>query len=234
MVKASVIIPTLNEAKRISRCFEFLSHQTFKDFEIIVVDSGSEDETADIARSMGARILYEPRLGVSVAKNFGAAEARGEILIFTDADTVHPSRWIEKIMGHFSDEKVACVFGPVKPADPGPLDNAIYAIATDYLPRFAIAFGFAIAHGSNQAFRRDIFLKAGGYDERLNVLEDNELPNRIKAFGKVVFDPDVWVLASTRRYRREGYIRTTMKYAAAYWNIYVKKIRQPMEYVRIR
>jgi hypothetical protein len=91
-----------------------------------------------------------------------------------------------------------------------------------------------VAHGSNQAFRRETFIDAGSFDEKLNVLEDNELPNRIKGRGKVVFDRSAWTVVSSRRFDREGYVGPTIKYFSAYWNIYVLRKRTELEYKAVR
>lgn len=234
MVKVSVIVKTLNEGAYVKRCLESLKQQNFKDFEVIVVDSGSSDKTVEVAQKMGARVLHEPRFGVSVACNFGAEEAKGELLAFTDADTLHPLSWLEKIVKDFSDPQVACVFGPVKPLGAGLHHKLLFFLSTNLAARIAYSFGFMLAHGANESFRRDAFRKAGGYDERLNVLEDNELANRIKKFGKVVFDPSVYVLTSIRRVRQEGYLKSTQRFISACINIYVKGKRARVEFPEYR
>jgi len=223
MVKVSVIIPTLNEEWRLPGCMDSLAAQTFKDFEIVVVDSGSEDDTVALAKKRGAKVFYEPRLGFAVAKNFGASEADGGILVFNDADSLHPPDWLAKIVEHFAWRDVVAVLGPIKPIEKGLMHQVMFTITTDWVPRITAMFGFYVAQASNQAFRKNAFMKVGGYDERLRMLEDNELPNRIKRAGKVVFDPNIWVYSSARRYEKEGYFKATKRFLEAYWKIYVQK-----------
>ena len=230
MVKVSIIIPTLNEAKRLPRCIESIRNQIFKDFEIIVVDSGSEDGTPEIARRMGAKVIYEPKLGFAVAKNFGASEAEGEILVFTDADTLYPQGWLARVVSHFEKKHVVAAFGPLKPIERGRLHDIMFKISTNWVPRISALFGFYIAQAPNQAFRREAFRRCGGFDERLRMLEDNELPNRIKKLGKMVFDPDQWVYSSARRFEKEGYITSTRRFLGAYWTIYFQKKAAADEY----
>ena len=86
----SVVIPTLNEGPVIERCLKSLSEQTYKDFEIVIVDSGSKDGTLRIARKYKSRIIDEPRRGVPLARNRGAREAKGDIVVCTDGDAVYP------------------------------------------------------------------------------------------------------------------------------------------------
>ncbi len=223
MVKVSIIIPTLNEEQMLPRCLESLEKQSFEDFEVIIVDSGSEDDTVAIARIHGAKVVFEPKLGFAIAKNFGAAEAAGEILVFTDADSLYPEDWLARIVPHFTQKGVVAVIGPIKPMERGIIHRAMFALTTGILPHITSLFGFYVAQAANQAFRRSAFEKVGGYDERLRMLEDNELPNRIKKAGKVVFDTSIWVYSSARRYEKEGYIRATMRFLGAYWKIYFRK-----------
>lgn len=228
-----MIIPTLNEERRLPICLDSLAEQSFRDFEIIIVDSGSEDETVEIARKRGAKVVYEPKLGFAVAKNFGASEADGEILVFTDADSLYPRDWLARIVWQFSRKSgkdVVAVVGPIRPLERGTLHRFMFALSTEWLPRITALFGFYIAQAPNQAFRRSAFEKVGGYDERLRMLEDNELPNRIRKVGKIVFDPAVWVWSSARRYEREGYLRATLRFLGAYWKIYFQKKAAAEEY----
>lgn len=222
-MKVSIVIPTLNEEEMLPRCLESIEKQSFGDFEIIIVDSGSEDGTVAIARRHGAKVVFEPKLGFAIAKNFGAAEASGDILVFTDADSLYPEDWLARIVPHFAHKGVVAVIGPIKPMERGIIHRVMFALTTGIGPHITSLFGFYVAQAANQAFRRTAFEKVGGYDERLRMLEDNELPNRIKKAGKVVFDPSIWVYSSARRYEKEGYIKATMRFLGAYWKIYFKK-----------
>ena len=234
MATVSIIIPTLNEEQRLPRCLESLGKQSFEDYEIIVVDSGSSDKTVEIAKKRGARVLYEPRLGVSVAKNFGASEAGGDILVFTDADSTYPEGWLKRMVSHFKDRKVIAAFGPIKPMERKLIHVFLFDLTTNVIPGIAALFGFFMAHGPNQSFRRTAFEKVGGFDERLRILEDNELPNRIKREGKIVFDPWLFVYASTRRFEKEGYFAATVRFLRAYWRIYFQKKSFEEEYPAYR
>lgn len=93
----SVIIPALNEEKYLPRCLESLSHQSRKEhFEIIVVDGGSIDRTAEIAEEYAHKVIVKPS-PVGVARNLGAKHAEGKILAFIDADTMACKSWTEEI-----------------------------------------------------------------------------------------------------------------------------------------
>jgi len=230
MPKVSIIIPTLNEEARLPFCLNSLEGQSFRDFEVVVVDSGSEDRTVAVARKHGAKVVYEPRLGFAVAKNFGAGESDGELLVFTDADSLYPEDWLARIVQRFARKDVVAVIGPIRPIEGGLLHKLMFKLATDWLPRLTALFGFYVAQAPNQAFRRSAFEKVGGYDEGLRMLEDNELPNRITGVGRVTFEPSIWVYSSARRYEKEGYIRATLRFLGAYWKIYVQKREAAEDY----
>jgi glycosyltransferase involved in cell wall biosynthesis len=219
----SVIIPTLNEGKVISRCMKSLSKQTYKDFEIVVVDSGSTDGTLEIVKRYKGRVIYEPRRGVPLARNRGVRESKGDIVVNTDGDSAYPSDWLEKIAKHFEDRDVVAVGGPIAPDENTLKHRLIFKVTTNYFARFAKWFGFVVFQGSNSSFRKDAYKKAGGYNEKIRTLDDNEFPNRIKKLGKVVFDPSLVVVTSTRRFDKAGYLRETLHYWKAYIDLYILK-----------
>lgn len=226
----SVIIPTLNEGKVIKRCLESLSRQTFKDFEIVVVDSGSTDGTLEIIKKYGGRVIYEPKRGVALARNRGVKGSKGDIVVHTDGDSAYPHDWLAKIAKHFEDKDVVAVGGPIAPAENKLKHRIIFKVTTNYFPRVAMLFGFVAFQGSNSSFRKSTYKKAGGYNEGLRTLDDNEFPNRIKKFGKVVFDPSLVVVSSTRRFEKAGYLRETLHYWKAYIDLYVLRKGRTDEY----
>ena len=111
----SVVIPARNEEREIGRCLDSLARQTFRDFEVIVVDNGSMDRTASLARSRRVRVIEEPRRGFSPARQAGFEAASGSIVASTDADTVVPPDWLARIEQAFKEQPQAVgVFGPFR------------------------------------------------------------------------------------------------------------------------
>ena len=114
-MKVSVIIPAYNEEKVIQYCLESLKNQTFKDLEVIVIDDGSTDKTKELIER--AKLLTQNHKGPGEARNFGAKQAKGEILVFVDADMTFDRDFIKELVepivkgeskGTFSkDEKVS-------------------------------------------------------------------------------------------------------------------------------
>jgi len=92
----SVIIPALNEEKRIEQCLQSLKNQSYGDFEIIVVDGGSRDGTVEITRRY-AKVIKQKSRTIGGARREGAMVAKGDILAFTDADTILDCNWLSSI-----------------------------------------------------------------------------------------------------------------------------------------
>lgn len=102
--KVSVVIPTYNNATLLHETLDGVGRQTFKDFEIIVVDDGSTDNTAEAVRGYGAKVCYayQPNQGPAAARNRGVGLARGEFIAFCDHDDVWNERHLEKLLDCFS------------------------------------------------------------------------------------------------------------------------------------
>lgn len=174
----SVVVPARNETSRLPACLEAVWTQKRSPFEleVIVVDNGSTDATAQIARSLGASVVVEAREGRSNARNAGMAAARGRIVVFLDADCIPQPGWLEKIMDAFKDKEVGCAAGEI-----------VNELRDDPLSRFMIASGhlsqadnfrhpfLPYAGAGNVAFRKDVLDKIGGFDPRLPDGEDADL-----------------------------------------------------------
>jgi len=168
LTSISVVIPALDEAERLGRCLDSLLDQTRQADEIIVVDNGSEDDTAKIALSYGARVLSYPRPSyrhedIGVVRQIGVENARGDIIISTDADTTHPIDWIEKIEGYFSaNPRLVMVGGPVYLRKRHWFHDWGVGIS-NFWRSYLAGWGIPFMYGGNTAYRKNAFLVAGGY-----------------------------------------------------------------------
>src|SRR5206468_11715110 len=118
-MKLSIIVPAHNEELYLADCLmsvamEIKANHDRGPFEVIVVNNASTDRTAEIAaRFPGVRVAYEPRKGLTRARQRGLVEAQGQILAYVDADTRMPSGWVRQVLDLFkSDDQVVCVSGP--------------------------------------------------------------------------------------------------------------------------
>jgi len=139
-LSVSVVIPTFNAGSDLARLLSALKQQSLVPLDVVVVDSGSRDETLVAAEQFGATIVhYKERFDHGLARDAGIAAARGEIVVLTvqDAEPAAPD-WLEKLTRHFSDASVAGVFSRQIPPPDGPLELQIKADldATSDLPEF--------------------------------------------------------------------------------------------------
>lgn len=182
---ASIIIPALNEEKFIGDCLRSLRAQTVPAY-IIVLDNGSTDKTVEIAKEYADKVLVLPGLSLRDMKQLGVETAKTPIVVTTDADTVAPPEWLEKLLRHFSDPKVVAVGGPVRPLEP----NTVSSLYTNSLSNIAQA---GLLCDANMAFRRDVMLGSGGY-AHLKRGWDWELSSKLSRYGRVVYDPEAYVV----------------------------------------
>ena len=114
MPRISVVIPSLNEEKYLPILLESLKNQTFKDYEVIVADAGSKDQTIEIAKTYGAKVVAGGMPGPG--RNRGAEAATGEFLFFFDSDVVLPTDFLEKAITEMDDlyiDLATCEFLPL-------------------------------------------------------------------------------------------------------------------------
>ena len=210
----SVVIPAYNEEKYIDKCLESLKNQTFpkEKFEIIVVDNGSTDKTVKIAKKYGVRVVYEKRRGIAYARQRGLLSAKGEIVCGTDADTILPPNWLEKIYDKFrNDKKLVGLGGGFEFWDDRSIFSKIICKMISMLGFLMSKTPRPILVGYNHSFRRTIILSRGGYETELgarHTLDDIALAIKFKRCGKFIYDPNLKVLTSSRRLKKHpiGYL----------------------------
>ena len=169
----SVIVPTFNAATTLPALLQSLSDQSYKDFEIVVIDDASRDRTSYIARSYKCKLISLPEnQGPAFCRNIGAQYARGRILVFTDSDCRADRYWLENIDKFFSQNDAEAIMGRVVLMPSTVLGDSISALG--FPAGGAIGFekiwrvdqyGFTDSLSScNCAIRKDIFDKIGGFD----------------------------------------------------------------------
>ncbi|MBI4053006.1 MAG: glycosyltransferase [Candidatus Diapherotrites archaeon] len=202
----SVIIPTLNEAKFIERCISSFQTQSVPrhDFEIIVSDSSSNDNTAEIARKIADRVVVCERMSATHGRNEGAKLASGKFLVFVDADTVVGKHFIEGVV--WALEKGIAATGPIFALEKDSLRMRLFLQYWSFQSLVSTAIGFPIFPGFNFAVRRNVFEKAGGFQEK-RTGEDIDLSLRLARLGKTVFSENMVVFTSTRRLKEQGIIK---------------------------
>lgn len=210
----SVIIPARNAAKTVGACIlAVLSQSLPRDsYEVIVVDDGSTDATGAIARSHGARVVPQPPLGTAMARNTGARAARGEILLFLDADCLPALDWLAQMIAPFNDPSVVGVKGAYVTQETGLLPRLIQTEYDDRYRRLEDGAALDVVDGYAAAFRRSAFLAAGGFDPSLVAAADVDLSCRLSTNGqRLVFAPRAKVYHTHDATLRE-YVARKLRY----------------------
>jgi len=203
--KISFIIPTRNEEKYIEDCLKSIKKQTKKNYEVIVVDTLSKDNTLKIAKKYGAKIIKESRRGVAIARNKGAKYAKGDILVFADADVRFEKDFTKKIEEKFKDDIIGGIFN-LTFFDGNGFDKFAFRF-WNFVIKNLIRAGFIITNGSCFVYDKKIFKKVKGFDERLFTNEDNDLARRVAKLKRFCFFDDIVIYTSARRVKKKGYLR---------------------------
>jgi glycosyltransferase involved in cell wall biosynthesis len=177
----SVIIPTYNRAYIVSRAIESVLDQTFQDFEIIVVDDGSTDQTAAVVKEfISEKIIYvsQTNAGVSAARNHGADRASGKFLLFLDSDDYLSNGSLEIYHKALSEDNFLLLLGYCM------FENAKGKIENKIMPWKS---GDSFSHPLTGSFviQKTLFKKLGGYDEKLFYSETSDLFLRLRMDKKI-------------------------------------------------
>ena len=194
----SVVIPVFQAARHLEKCLKSLADCVPAPLEVIVVDDGSTDQSAQVGQECGAKVLKTGgRLGPAYARNIGAAAASGDILFFIDADVCVRPETISRLLWRFSERPDAdAVIGSY---DTEPASRDFLSLYKNLMHAFfhqsARAEAWTFWSGCG-AIRKSTFNELGGFDVRYErpAIEDIELGYRLKNAGKtIILDRDLQV-----------------------------------------
>jgi lipopolysaccharide/colanic/teichoic acid biosynthesis glycosyltransferase/glycosyltransferase involved in cell wall biosynthesis len=219
-IMISVIIPVCNGAATIGGCIQALQQQTLPRlcYEIIVIDHGSSDETPRLAQEAGATVICRPGSAAG-ARNAGVGAAAGAIVSFTDATCAPAPDWLAQITSPFQEANVIGCKGVYGNKRPGVMARFVQLEYEEKYSRLSRQKQIDFIDTYSAAYRRDVLLANGGFDERFLWLEDQELSFRLAARGyRLIFQPAA-VVYDHQRATLRGYF--CKKRAIGYWKAQV-------------
>jgi O-antigen biosynthesis protein len=215
--KVSVVVCSCNGAQTIAETLAALENLEYPDYEIIVVDDGSTDQTSAIASKHNFRLIRTKNNGLSVARNLGLEAAAGEIVAYIDDDAYPDPHWLTYLAAAFLRTEHVGIGGPniavpgdgaiadcVANAPGGPVHVLLSDDSAEHIP------------GCNMAFRRDKLLAIGGFDPRFRVAGDDvDICWRLQEHGWTIgFAPSA-IVWHHRRNSIKSYLKQQFGYAKA-------------------
>lgn len=198
--KISIIIPVLNEAGSLPQTIASLP--SLKSIEIIVVDGGSQDNTPEIAKTLGVKII-QTQPGRASQMNAGAEVATGDILLFLHSDTLLPPNFGQWVLQSLRQPQTIAGAFQLQIDGPGIGLRVVEKLAN------ARSRILKMPYGDQAIFlRRSTFEKMGGYPP-LPIMEDFEMMRQLQKKGHIDIVP-VSAITSARRWQKLGVIKTTL------------------------
>ncbi len=266
-MKISFVIPAFNEEKNIPDCVRSIQAEIerFKmtrkdnvsksetdktkdailadfDFEIIVVNNNSKDNTKEVALALGVTVVDESNKGIIWARKAGLEASTGDIIANIDADNRVPKGWLTTVYWYFEkDPDLLALSGPLEYYD----SPAYIRFGTYFFYVFGYIFDkiikllFGISglfQGGNYIVKKDAMKQIGGYDTSIVFYgEDTDIGKRISKIGKKIWTFDLPMLSSGRRIQQEGIVVMGYKYAINYlWTTFSKKPFHGEEYIDLQ
>lgn len=214
--KASVVVCAYNAAPTLGECLASIHALNYSDYEMIVVDDGSNDSTERIAEQAGVRVIRVEHRGLAAARNVGVEAASGEIVAFIDADARADRDWLYHLVETVVRSGAAAAGGPNFPPSPDSARAAAMAAAPG-LPREVRAVDDTLSQlcGCNMAIRKSALVKVDGFDSMFTRAGDDvDLSWRLTAAGETLAFAPGAIVIHERRATLGAYVRQQCGYGA--------------------
>ena len=201
IMKISIIIPTYNEEEYLPKLLESIKSQDFTDYEVIVADAQSDDNTREIAKDYGCVVVEGGLPGPG--RNRGAEVAQGEILLFLDSDLELTENYLSNVVEEFESEELGIAITQMTPLSEKKRDKYLHDLAN----WFMIAVENIKPHGAGCygiISKKELHDEVGGFDENLNFGEDTDYIERVAEISEFKVLRNARIGVSTRRLEEEG------------------------------
>lgn len=208
----SIIIPTHNEEHYLPKLLKCIKEQDYKDYEIIIGDSFSTDKTIEIARRYGCRIVKDmvPNGGPARGRNNGAKAAKGDMLLFMDADVRISDDFLHKAAAELKERKIDAAGCYLVPDSGNIFDKFNHFVLNSWFGVMQYIWPHMV--GQCIFSKKKIHRKLNGFDETILFAEDMDYVNRSRKFGKFRMLNSVKIISSTRRFKHENAYLLGLKY----------------------
>jgi len=210
----SVVITTKNSSRTLEKCLQSIKGQSYKNTELLVVDNNSTDSTKEIANKFTAKV-FNVGPERSAQRNFGAKESAGEYILIHDSDIYFHPDSVKECVEIMEKEKYDALILPEKSIGEGfwtkvkAFERSFY-VGNDYIE-------------AARFFKKDIFIKLGGYDENLYAGEDWDLTNRFKDGGYKIGRTKNFLEHDEGRLSFFGSSKKKKYYSKNFFDVYAKK-----------
>jgi len=218
----SIIIPTYNEEKYLPKLLNCIEKQSSKNYELIVADANSKDRTTQIAKRHGCKVVNGGM--PAVGRNNGAKSAKGDILLFLDADVQFDKDFLKNAVNEMQKRKLDVAGCYIKPLGSNVIDKIFFGIFNLWI---AITQSFyPNASGGGIFCRRNVHKKADGFDETIKLSEDMDYAKRCNKLGKFGILRTIKAYISVRRFEKEGRFKIGFKLLlSAVYRVFFGEIR---------
>ena len=202
----SVIIVTRNHSSYLAKCLNSVLNQTYKNFEIIIIDHNSSDNTADIIKSYDSDkikyFIYKKEKGIAAVRNFGIERSKGEYIFFTDSDCIASKNWIEEGMRLLIDNDIAGIEGKTI-AESQNFGASQHFVENEYGGHFQTC---------NIAYKKKTLIESGMFNENYKIAyEDIDLAMRIKKNSTIIFNPEMIIFHQLVKWSAKGLIANAFR-----------------------
>lgn len=219
MSKLSIVIPVYNDRENLSKCLNSLDKSIFKDYQLIVVDDGSSDDSGRVAKDRcDLLVRLDENAGQSCARNQGAVLAEAELLFFLDADIMVEPDTLDHILGAFTaNPDISALFCSYQSNTPPKNFVSQYKNLQHHFTHQIARREAATFCGGFGAIRRDVFMGVGRFDEHLRFMEDVQLGYRLNQQGhRILLCPSIQ-LTHNKRYSLYSLIKSDIFQRAVPW-----------------
>ncbi|MBN2881178.1 glycosyltransferase [Candidatus Woesearchaeota archaeon] len=207
MVELSIVIITKNEEKNLPRLLRSIEKQNYSDYEVIVSDAKSIDNTRKIARSFGCRVVNG---GLpSIGRNNGANAANGNIILFLDADSVLTKDFLRKNLKEFKSRNLDIAGCFIIPESKNKIDIINYSTYNIFLG--VVQYFYPHMPGFCIFSKTKLHHKVNGFDSGIILAEDIEYIQRAAKYGKFRMLNSKKIISSVRRFEKEGRFISVIK-----------------------